>query len=830
MVPAKYTISQIVNLIKGSLISDRIDDPEVRDLLTDSRQLRQPDNTLFFALITRRNDGHKYIEELYQKGLRLFVVVKLPDQTENFPDSCFIQVANSLNALQLLAAAHRKSFNSPIIGITGSNGKTIVKEWLYQLLSVDKKIVRSPKSYNSQVGVPLSVWQIQNDDELAIIEAGVSETEEMNRLQSIIMPDIGIFTNIGPAHDENFINREQKVAEKLKLFTKVGVLVYCVDYIDITGRILQSEAFRNIKIFSWGRKKNADIKIVNVQRNNKNTAISIKYLEENFVITIPFIDDASVENAMHCCALMLYLRYSKEVISERMEQLSPVAMRLELKEGINNCSIINDSYSSDINSLSIALDFLKQQKQHNRRTVILSDVLQSGRNEGELYSQISELLLSKGVNQIIGVGSAISRQSAKFPIEKSFFLSTEDFLRKFPLSTFHNESILIKGARIFEFEQISKLLQQKTHDTVLEVNLNALVHNLNVIRALLKPAVKTMAMVKAFSYGSGSFEVANLLQFYNVDYLAVAYADEGVELRKAGIILPILVMNPDEESIDALTKFNLEPEVYSFRMLKLLKESRLKLHHDQSLPMLIHLKLDTGMHRLGFSLTDIPLLRSELSDLNSFKVQSVFSHLAASSNPQFDDFTREQLKVFEQMSSSIVSSLGYPVLLHILNSAGISRFPEAQFDMVRLGISLYGAQSDPENKLPLQNVSTLRSGISQIKNVRKGETISYNRSWIAQNDMTIAIVPIGYADGLNRRLSNGAGTLIVKGNFCKIVGDICMDMCMINITGLDITEEDNVIVFGSEKPIDSLATEMGTIAYEVLTGISRRVKRVYFQE
>jgi alanine racemase len=830
MLPASYPISKVAGIMKGALYSNRFDDPEVRDLLTDSRQVRQTDGTLFFAIITKRNDGHKYLEELFQKGIRLFVVVELPDQYESWENCCFIKVNNSVQALQTLAAYNRKAFISKVVGITGSNGKTIVKEWLFQLLSPDKKIVRSPKSYNSQIGVPLSVWQIQQDDELAIIEAGVSETEEMNKLQTIIMPDIGIFTNIGSAHDENFINRDQKVAEKLKLFTKVEVLIYCADYLDITGRIVQSEAFRKIRTLTWGKKKEADIKIVSINRSNKHTDISTRYLDVESTIRIPFIDDASLENAMHCYVLMLYLGISHESIKDRLESLSPVAMRLELKEGINNCSIINDSYSSDVNSLSIALDFLKQQKQHNRRTVILSDVLQSGRDEGDLYSHIAGLLESKGINQVIGIGPAVSRQAAKFHIEKSFFQSTEDFLKKFPLSTFHNESILIKGARIFEFEQISKLLQQKSHDTVLEINLNSLVHNLNVIRALLMPGVKTMAMVKAFSYGSGSFEVANLLQFHNVDYLAVAYADEGVELRKAGINMPILVMNPDEESIDALTKFNLEPEVYSFRILNLLKESRQKLHHDQSIPMLIHIKLDTGMHRLGFSQDEISRLIENLSRQTDFKVQSIFSHLAASSNPAFDDFTRQQLGQFREMAAQITEVLNYPVLLHILNSAGISRFPEAQLDMVRLGISLYGAQSDPENTLPLQNVSTLRSGISQVKTIKKGESISYNRSWMAQDDMTIAIVPIGYADGLSRRLGNGVGTIAVKGNLCKIVGDICMDMCMIDITGLDISEDDNVIVFGQEKSIDTLAAEMGTIAYEVLTGISRRVKRVYFQE
>lgn len=828
-----YRISDIVKITRASLSDTPHTDPEIRELLTDSRQLRNPDFTLFFALKTKRNDGHLYIEELYQKGVKAFVVEVFPENPAEFPDAVFIKVADSLIALQQLAAAHRKKFSLPVIGITGSNGKTIVKEWLAQMLSDEKHIVRSPKSYNSQIGVPLSVWQMADTDELGIFEAGVSEMEEMDRLQAIIQPTIGIFTNIGSAHDENFINRNQKVSEKLKLFRKVEVLIYCNDYVDITGRILQTEAFRDIKTFSWGRRKEADLRILEVVRQNRHSEIKAMYQGQEISIRIPFIDDASVENCIHCWVCLLYLGYTTTWVNSHMEYLQPVAMRLELKEGINSCSVINDSYSSDINSLSIALDFLVQQKQHRRRTVILSDVLQSGRNENTLYGTIADLLHARGVNQLIGIGPAISRQAAKFKMEKSFFKDTEDFLKKFPFSSFSNETILIKGARVYGFEQISRILQQKAHETVLEIDLNHLLHNLNLIRSVLNPGVKTMVMVKAFSYGSGSYEIANLLQFHHVDYLAVAYADEGVELRKAGISLPIMVMNPDEESVDALSKYQLEPEVYSFRVLRMIAQNRRELANKEDGQMQIHLKVETGMNRLGFNPNEIPALMEELGEMKGIRVASVFSHLAASQDPRHDEFTRNQIAQLKEIAEQLGSGLGYPVMKHILNSAGIQRFPEAQFDMVRLGISLYGIQGNPDpmrRNLDLLPVSKLRTAISQIKTVRAGESIGYNRAFVASDEMTIAVIPIGYADGMSRILGNGRGHVMIKGQLCRILGDVCMDMCMVDVSGLDVHEEDDVIIFGPERPITQLAEEMQTIPYEVLTGISRRVKRVYYQE
>jgi Alr-MurF fusion protein len=825
-----YTIQEIGRIIKGAFVSRYSDNNIVKDLLIDSRSLNSPSSSLFFAIIGRRHDGHRFIGELYEKGVRNFVVSTVPENINEFNEANFLQVDNTLKALQKLATIHRNNFSIPVIGITGSNGKTIIKEWLFQLLSADKRIVRSPKSYNSQVGVPLSVWQTQEEHELAIFEAGISEPDEMDKLQPIIRPTIGIFTNIGHAHDQNFININQKVGEKLKLFTKVETLIYCSDYFDIQDRIIKSEILRNISFFTWSHIHKADLKILKTEKLSRQTVITATYKSNSISIAIPFIDDASIENAIHCWALMLYLGYHPQIIAERMLQLSPVAMRMELKEGINNCSVINDSYNSDINSLAIALDFLNQQKQHQKKTIILSDILQSSMDDDELYSEVAELITEKGISHVIGIGKAIGRQARKFNMEKEFYTSTEEFLDKYPLSAFHNETILLKGARVFEFEQISRVLQQKSHETVLEINLNALVNNLNYYRSKLNPGTKMMAMVKAFSYGSGSFEIANVLQFNHIDYLAVAYADEGVELRKAGITMPIMVMSPEEESLDSLIAYNLEPEVYNFRILRLLKEA---IHNrtgveEKTVP--VHLKLDTGMHRLGFEQKELDGLIEAIKAEPRIRVRSVFSHLAGSDDSQFDEFTRQQIVHFSELGNLLREVFGKDILLHILNSSGIVRFGEFQFDMVRLGIGLYGVASNDQEQQKLQNVGTLKSIISQIKEIQAKESVGYNRRWVASGATTIGIVPVGYADGLDRRLGNGRGKLMIGGRFVPIIGDICMDMCMVDITGFNAKEGDEVIIFSEAYTVKQLAADLGTIPYEVLTSISRRVKRVYFYE
>ena len=824
----KYTIREIADIINGEILSKDYNDQVITDILIDSRRLITPEKTIFFALVSKKNDGHKYIDELYNKGIRNFII---SDTEFKYKNANCIHVENTLEALQKLTAYHRKQFDIPVIGITGSNGKTIVKEWLFQLLSADKKIARSPKSYNSQIGVPLSVWQLKPNCEMGIFEAGISEPDEMGKLQTIINPTIGIFTNIGPAHSENFISTQQKTGEKLKLFTKVNTLIYNSDYPELQEIIIRSEILNTINAFTWSKKQEADLMIKLVNKNTGNsTTISGIYNGAEISITIPFTDDASIENAIHCWATMLYLKYENNIIAERMLNLQPIAMRLEMKEGINQCSIINDSYNSDINSLNIAIDFLKQQNQHKKKTIILSDILQSGQDEDELYGEIAVLLKKKGIEKIIGIGNAISRQANKFEIEKQFFPTTGAFMREYSFASFQNESILLKGARVFEFEQISHALQQKAHETVLEINLNALIHNLNFYRKKLNPETKIMAMVKAFSYGSGSFEIANILQYHRIDYLAVAYADEGVELRKAGIKVPIMVMNPDEQSYDAIIKHNLEPEIYSFRSMDLLREAIKTNIIPENKPIKVHIKLDTGMHRLGFIQEEIDKLIDRLNDIKSIYVQSVFSHLASSEDPADDDFTRQQIEGFKQMAAKIREQSDHYIMMHILNSAGISRFPDAQFDMVRLGISLYGIPSIKSDEFYLENVSTLKSTISQIKKISAGETIGYNRKGKAEKEVIIAIIPVGYADGLNRRLSNGKGKIYINGKAAPVIGNICMDMCMVDISDIDAKEGDDVIIFGKEHPITELSDALETIPYEVLTNISRRVKRVYYHE
>lgn len=821
-----YFFSEIINLLGGECTGAG-GNGLIKELLTDSRKLSSPLHTLFFALTTARNDGHRYIRELYEKGVRYFVVSAVPDG--NFSEANFLVINNPLEALQKLAAHHRSGFDFPVIGITGSNGKTIVKEWLWQLISQEKTIVRSPKSYNSQIGVPLSVWQMNNWHNLAIFEAGISEPGEMEQLEHIIRPDIGIFTNIGHAHDQYFLSKQQKAEEKLKLFRDCKTLVYCSDHKEI-GYALRNSPYGIPDLFDWGSTGNARLRIIQTQTGKSNTRITAVYQHRTMEISIPFSDTASFENAMHCWAVMLLMGYGPDVTASRMLRLQPVAMRLEMKEGINGCSVINDAYSSDPESLAIALDFLVQQNQHERRTVILSDMLQNAGNEEELYGQIARMLINKGITRLIGIGPALCKHKKLFEIPGGFYPGTDEFLKSFHPGDFHDESILIKGARIFGFERINKLLQQRSHETVLEVNLNALVHNLNYFRSRLNPGTKLMAMVKAFSYGSGSFEIANTLEWHRADYLAVAYADEGVELRKAGISLPIMVMNPEENGMDAMLRYNLEPEIYNFRTLSMLARAIKRKSDSQTAAVKIHLKLDTGMHRLGFENNDIKPLADQLCTLKEITVQSVFSHLAGSEDPEMDAFTRQQIDCFRRMAEELTRRLGYPVIRHILNSAGINRFPDSQFEMVRLGISLYGISTDPGEQKSLETVSSLKTSISQIKVIRAGDTVGYNRSWKAEKESVIATIPVGYADGLSRRLGNGRGKMMVNGHIVPVAGNICMDMTMLDITGVSANEGDEVVVFGSDMPITRLAEAMDTIPYEILTGISRRVKRIYFQE
>ncbi len=824
----EYSGKELADIIQAKLISYTSgDDILVKDILIDSRKLITPDKTVFFALKSNYNDGHKYVKNLYDRGVKIFVISDEALVKGKFDKASFFLVKDTLSALQQLAAYHRQQFMMPVIGITGSNGKTVVKEWLFQLLEPDHQIVRSPKSYNSQIGVPLSVWQMTDSDDMAIFEAGISEPDEMEKLQKIINPTIGIFTNIGDAHSENFMSQRHKTGEKLKLFVNAESLIYCSGQKDIKEVLIKSEILKKVKAFSWGAEKGDDLTIEKVTKTEITTNISGIYQGENLEIEIPFIDDASIENACHCWAAMLLMGYDNHTIAVRMKKLHNVAMRLELKEGINNCSIVNDAYNSDINSLNIAVDFVSQQNQHKEKVIILSDILQTGIPPYELYSKVNDLLVKKGFKQIIGIGKNISGQADKFKIESNFFESTQEFLSNYPLSNFSNQTILLKGARVFEFERINKRLQQKFHETILEVNLNNLIYNLNQYKSMLFPGTKVMAMVKAFSYGSGSFEIANVLQYHNIDYLAVAYADEGVELRKAGINVPIMVMNPEENAFDSMIKYQLEPEIFSFRSLKLLEKAIGQNALPQNKPVKIHIKVDTGMHRLGFAPQEVKELITRVKKNKFLYVQSVFSHLAASDKPEFDDFTNSQIKIFTEVADFFRQQFKNNILFHIVNSAGISRFPEAHFNMVRLGIGLYGVEN---NNMKIKNVISFKSALSQIKKVKKGESVSYNRSWIAPEDTVIGIVSAGYADGLWRGLSNSNFHLWVNDKPASVIGDICMDMCMINLNGINASEGDEVIIFNAKHSVSEMAEKAGTISYEILSRISPRVKRVYFYE
>lgn len=830
MINNNYSITSVAEIVHGELHSNRSDNILIKELLIDSRKLINTDNCLFFALQSKRNDGHKYIKNLYKRGLRNFVVHQLPQQDEYLKKANYIVVDNTLDALQKLAAYRRKQMKYPVIGITGSNGKTIVKEWAFQALQENQNILRSPKSYNSQIGVPLSIWQMKPEHDLAIIEAGISEPEEMNKLQKIIQPDIGIFTNIGEAHGENFINNTQKAGEKLKLFTKVKTLIYSPDQKSIQEVLIRSELLDRIDSFTWSRKQDADLKIVETIIESGRTKILAKHNEQIIDLDIPFIDEASIENAMHIWALLLYLDYKPELIKQRLFNLSPVAMRLELREGINNCSVINDSYNSDVNSLRIALDFLLQQNQQTLKTLILSDIHQSGKNEIDLYSEIGKLVAEKKISKFIGIGLAIRKHADKFSMEKFFYKNTKDFLEHFSFSDFRNESILLKGARFYEFEQISKALQQQTHQTVLEINLDHMIANLNFFRTKLNPNTKIMLMVKAFSYGSGSYEIANLMQYHRADYLAVAYTDEGVELRKAGINLPIMVMSPDEESMDSILKHDLEPEIYSFNILNALERNIKKAIHPKNKPIKVHIKLDTGMRRLGFESKDINGLTKRLRMNELLHAQSVFSHLAASDDTDKEAFTHDQFQRFNEMADELQAHCDHKLMRHILNSAGISKFPQYQMDMVRLGLGLYGFSPFMEEESQLLNINKLKTRITQLKQVEAGESVGYGQAYKAERYIKTATVAIGYADGVHRYLGNGRFKMLVKGKEATIIGNVCMDMCMLDVSDIDCKEGDEVIVFDTQNQIKEIARLGQTIPYEILTGISQRVKRVYLKE
>jgi alanine racemase len=818
-----YLISELSQWITCQSIINK--DIKISHLITDSRSVTNPENSCFIAISGKNHDGHHYIPRLYQQGVRCFMVEQDYKINKELSEANYLIVANSLKEFQNLVIHKRNRYNCPVIGITGSNGKTIVKEWISQLIGSTKILVRSPRSYNSQIGVPLSVWQLNANSELGIFEAGISQKGEMEKIAPIISPTIGLITNIGAAHQENFSSRKEKLLEKLKLFTNSQVIIYCADLPFIHEGI--RELYPDKKSISWGTNKNADLRVVYKKSSASLTLVECIWQNEAFKLSIPFGDYVSFENSMHAISILLYLGYTLKYISQAVEKLVPVAMRMELKEGVNDCILINDSYNSDISSLALSLDFLNQQskKENEHKTLILSDIYQSGIESTTLCKKINDLLKQKNITRLIGVGKTLKQHADIFEMDAVFYSTTGEFLQSISHNSFINEAILIKGSRNFEFEKVCSFLEKQHHQTCLEINLNALVDNLNFYRSKLKNTTKVLAMVKAFSYGSGSYEIANILEHQKVDYLGVAFADEGVELRKSGISLPIIVMNPEAKSFPVMLEHQLEPEIYSFKVFhEFLTE--LKKEGISSYP--IHIKLDTGMKRLGFVASEMETLIELLMANPELRVKSAFSHLAAADEAKFDTFTKQQIDTFTSLTSQLENKLNYSFIKHILNSAGILRFPDAQLNMVRLGIGMYGIGIIEQKKL--KSVTRFKSYISQIRQVKAHETIGYNRKGELPYDAEIAIVPVGYADGLNRRLGNGVGKMIVNRQHSRIVGNICMDMCMIDVTGLNAKEGNEVEIFGLENPVEELAKELDTIPYEIFTSISRRVKRIYYYE
>lgn len=806
--------SQLEVITAGKILR-LANDAEVVSLHIDSRKAIGSEGSLFFAIRGEHHDGHKFISSLYNKGVRQFIIERVPENLDELKEANILLVNTSIGALQSIVSHHRATLNVPVIGITGSNGKTIVKEWLFQLLSGDYKIAKNPGSYNSQLGVPISVWQLHRHHELGIFEAGISMPGEMEKLAAIIQPTIGVFTNIGSAHDEGFANQEQKVDEKLKLFNSCKIVIYCKDHQAIDKAIQQS----GLSALSWGTSSRSGIQ---VRPANEKFIISFK--GTSFELLLPFKDKASVENCFHCIALLIHLGYKMNEIQERVRFLQSVPMRLELKEGINQSHVIDDTYNNDLAGLQISLEFLSSQHQKNKKRLILSDILESGLNDEELVKQIAALVASNNVHGFIGIGKTLSAHRKYFPDRSTFYSTTEEFLSHFNWDSIQQEIILVKGARIFQFEKIVARLQRKVHGTIMEIDLGAIIHNLNFFKARLKPSTKVMVMVKAFAYGSGSTEIANLLQYHKVDYLGVAYADEGIELRKNNITLPVMVMNPTEESFGSLLQFKLEPEIYNFKILR----SYINFLGGRSAT--IHIKLDTGMHRLGFEASETDELIKMLSVNPTLKLASIFSHMAGADDSIHDEFSKDQAQRFQKIADQISNAIGYKPLYHILNSPGILRLPEFQFDMVRLGIGLYGVDPTADQTEGLKPVATLKTVISQVKHIKAGETIGYGRRGKAEKSTTIATIAIGYADGFSRAFSRGAGKVLINGQLAPVIGNVCMDMTMADVSNIQVQEGDEVIIFGNGLPIQRVADSIGTIPYEILTNTSERVKRVFVAE
>ncbi len=812
---------EVARITGGSLSGD--DSRSVTGILTDSRAPGAGPEMLFIALRGPNHDGHSFIGPLYARGVRLFLVDTVPGKQLEMADACFIRVSNTLEALHRLAWWRRDNYRGKVIAVTGSTGKTIVKEWLAGILSITRSVIRSPKSYNSQVGVALSLLNLDDRYEVAVIEAGISRPGEMEKLERIIRPDTVIITNIGDAHGENFTGREAIAAEKLRLAKGAGLVICCADDENIMREMAAS--YDSVPLFTWsmsGSPASLDVKAA--ENMNQGQALRCTTADGSFDAVIPFGDRASAENAVSVIACSLTEQLPYRVIAGGLADLQAVAMRMEMKRGINGCTLIEDYYNSDPESLGMALAFLTTHAR-GKTTLIFSDFRQIGGDEKNLYEGVATAIRKAGINRFIGIGEALSRQKGAFPAGSLFFGTTAECSDAVRGMVFSDETILIKGARVFGLERISSLLVRQLHQTRLEINMNAVVHNLNEFRHLLRPGTGIIAMVKAFAYGSGSAEIASLLEYNGVNWFAVAYADEGVALREKGITSPVMVMNPDESVMELIIRYNLEPEIYSNESLTsfIAVARRYGLLHYP-----VHIKLDTGMHRLGFDPDDLEAITVLLTGQPHLRVVSLFSHLSASDDPAHDDFTHRQAGVLTAAAERLGRALGYGFKLHLLNTSGINRFPQYQFDMVRIGIGLYGIGNYEGVKL--MQTGRFVTAVSQVRFVRAGDPVSYGCRGASEHDREIAVIPVGYADGLRRSLGEGKGSLFIKNRRVPVTGTICMDMCMADVTGLNVRAGDEVEIFGSNISIEEIAVLCNTIPYEILTSIPPRVKRIYVNE
>ena len=811
-----YTIKEIADITNSEVIGNG--EIKIKNIAFDSRTIYSTKHTAFLAINTKKNSGHKYIDSVIEKGIETII-------TENKIDNLSINqiiTKNSVEFLQTLAKYHFEHSAINSIGITGSNGKTILKEWLYQCLSNEFVTVKSPKSFNSQIGLPLSLFQIEKKHDLGIFEVGISKPDEMDNQENIFHPKIGLLTHIGSAHSANFSSEEELINEKLKLFKNSEIIFYNADNL-LTDKII-NELYSSKKLISCGLEINNDIHIIS-NVNDRTQDIQIKYFDE--IITLPIFqrDEATLTNVLALIGILKELKISNSDIKEKIDALKAIEMRLESIEGIRNNLIINDSYNLDLDSLKIAFQFIGEYNKP-KKSLILTDILDSNENSQELYSEVSELVNEQNFDKVFLIGDEISNFHELFTSETFTFNNTNQFIDSKVINEIENQVILLKGARKFEIEKIKEILELRKHDTVLEINLNAILHNINFHKSLLKPETKMMAMVKANAYGLGSYEISEFLQHHHIDYLGVAFADEGVELRKKGITTPIIVMNPEQHSYDSVIEYNLEPEIYSLRVLELFNEQLIKSGNQQKYP--IHIKLETGMHRLGFKDFELDELTEKLNTMN-VKVQSIFSHLSSSDVAEEKEFTLNQIETFEKNSSYLINQLGYKPLRHILNSAGITNYSDYQYNMVRIGIGMIGETSNKSIKKQLQNSVSFKTVVSQISDVETGESVGYSRKFKAEHDTKIATIPVGYADGIPRLVGNKVGNVGINKKLCPIVGNVCMDMMMINVENANVKEGDSVVIFNSHPTLEEFSKYCNTITYEVLTSISPRVKRIYIK-